>query len=292
MRVLIVGASGFIGRALRCVFGASAVGTYCSHPAEGLRHLDVRDAAAVDHLLFEVRPDLIIHPAAQPNVDWCEDHILESYAVNVSGTRNVVASARVLGARYVFFSTDYIFNGSSGPYREDAAPDPLNVYGRQKLEAERIIVDLLADFLILRVCGVYGFERQGKNFVAGLLARARRGEMMKVPADQWANPTYADNLAIAVKELALSTHRGVFHVAGPEHLSRISFALLACGVFGLDASFVRPCSTAELGQRAARPLRGGLETAKARSVLTTQLVAPRQGLGLMEERLRAEGMRT
>ena len=113
MQILIVGASGFVGSALRSVYGPDAVGTYCNHPTPGLRYLDVRDAGAVDQLLSEVRPDLVIHPAAQPNVDWCEDHVAESHAINVEGTRNVAAAARAHGARYVFFSTDYVFNGGA-----------------------------------------------------------------------------------------------------------------------------------------------------------------------------------
>jgi dTDP-4-dehydrorhamnose reductase len=290
MRVLIVGASGFIGSALRSVFGADAVGTYCSHPMEGLRQLDMRDAAAVERLLREVEPALVVHPAAQPFVDWCEDHVQESHDANVLGTRNVATAARSVGARYVFFSTDYVFNGASGPYREDAPPDPPNVYGRHKLEAERLIAETIDDHLIVRVCGVYGFERLGKNFVMGLLARGRRGEPMNVPSDQWGNPTYADNLAAAVRELALSSQRGLFHVVGPEHLDRVAFARLACGVFGLDAGFLRPLPTAALGQRAPRPLRGGLDAAKARAVLSTELLGPRQGLELMKRRLQAEGM--
>ena len=290
MRVLIVGASGFVGSALQSVFGADAVGTYCNHPVEGLQPLDMRDATAVDRLVREVRPQLIIHPAAQPHVDWCEDHVAESHAVNVVGTRNVAAAARAVGARYVFFSTDYIFNGGAGPYREDATPDPPNVYGRHKLEAERLIAATLDDYLIVRVCNVYGVERQGKNFVMGLLAKGRRGEPMNVPSDQWGNPTYGDNLAEAVKELAQSVHRGVYHVVGPEHMDRISFARLGCEVFGLDPSFLRPKTTPELGQRAPRPLRGGLDNAKARAVLTTELLAPRAGLQRMKQRLEAEGM--
>jgi dTDP-4-dehydrorhamnose reductase len=290
MRTLIVGASGFIGSVLHSACGVDAVGTYCHHPADGLRQLDLCDAGAVQRLVADVRPALIIHPAAQPNVDWCEDHAEESHAINVAGTRHMAEAARAAGARYVFFSTDYVFDGSAGPYREDAATDPPNVYGRHKLEAERAVASVLDDYLIVRVCGVYGFERQGKNFVMGLLARAKRGEPMNVPSDQWGNPTYADNLAAAVRELALSGHRGVYHVVGPDHLDRITFARFACSVFGLDPGFLRPRTTAELGQRARRPLRGGLDTTKVRAVLVTPLLAPRQGLELMKERLRAEGM--
>jgi dTDP-4-dehydrorhamnose reductase len=290
MRTLIVGASGFVGSILQSAFGADAVGTYCTHPVEGLRKLDLREAAAVQRLVAEVRPELIIQPAAQPHVDWCEDHAQESYDINVAGTRNLAEAAHAAGARYVFFSTDYVFDGAAGPYAEDAAPDPPNVYGRHKLEAERLIAATLRDYLIVRVCGVYGFERQGKNFVMGLAAKGRRGEPMNVPSDQWGTPTYGDNLAAAVKELGFSAHRGLYHVVGPECMDRVSFARLACDVFGLDPGFLRPRTTAELAQRAPRPLRGGLQTAKVRAVLTTELVAPRRGLELMRQRLRQEGL--
>jgi dTDP-4-dehydrorhamnose reductase len=104
MRALIIGASGFVGRALLTAFGPTAVGTYCNHPADGLRQLDIRDPRAVEELLAEVRPDLIQHPAAQPHVDWCEDHAEESAATNVTGTANVVAAARAAGARVLDFS--------------------------------------------------------------------------------------------------------------------------------------------------------------------------------------------
>lgn len=289
MRVLIVGASGFVGSALRAVFGSDTVGTYWNHAEDSLRQLDIRDAAAVNRLVRELRPELVIHPAAQPNVDWCDDHTQESYDVNVRGTRNVAEACRAAGARYVFFSTDYIFDGSHGPYREDATPGALNVYGQHKLESERLIAGLLDDYAIVRVCWVYGIEKQGKNFIMGLLDKGRRGVAMQVPSDQWGNPTYGENLAAAVRELALSSRRGVYHVVGPEHVSRFAFAKLACDVFGIDPSFLRPRCTSELGQRASRPLRGGLDTGKARAVLATPLLNPRDGLESMKERLRSEG---
>lgn len=290
MRVLIVGASGFVGSALRAAFGSAAVGTYCAHPVAGLRQLDMRDRAAVDRLVGEVRPEVIIQPAAQPHVDWCEDHVEESYAINVAGTRHVAEAAGAAGARYLFVSTDYVFDGSAGPYAEDAPTGPRNVYGRHKLEAERLIATTLQDHVIVRVCGVYGYERQGKNFIMALLSNGRRGEAMNVPSDQWGTPTYGDNLAAAMQELALGTARGIYHVVGPEWLDRLSFARLACEVFGLDPGFLRPRTTAELRQRAPRPLRGGLQTAKVRAILKTELVSPRRGLELMKERLCREGL--
>ena len=288
MRALIIGASGFVGTALRAAFGPEAVGTYYSHRCEGLLPLDMRDRLAVNRLIVEVRPEIVIQPAAQPHVDWCEQHAEESYAINVAGTRNVAEAARAAGARYLFVSTDYVFDGAAGPYAEDAPTGPRNVYGRHKLEAEAFIAATLRNYVIARVCGVYGYEPQGKNFVMALLAKGRRGEPMNVPSDQWGTPTYGDNLAAAMHELALGSARGIYHVVGPEWLDRVSFARLACEVFGLDPGFLRPRLTAELGQPAPRPLRGGLQTAKARALLKTELLPPRRGLELMKQRLRDE----
>jgi len=290
MRVLIIGASGFVGSRLQAAFLGNCVGTYCTHAVPGLHPLDVRDADAVRRFIADLTPNLIFHPAAQAHVDWCETHVSESFEVNVRGVRNVAQAAREVGARYVYFSSDYVFNGAAGPYAEGATPDPLNVYGRHKLEAESIIVKCLDNHLIVRVCGVYGYQRDGKNFVMSLLDRGRRGELMNVPCDQWGTPTYADNLAAVVKELALSIHRGVFHVVGPECMDRMAFARLACAVFGLDPGFLRPCGTEELRQAAPRPLRGGLVAAKVGALLTIPLLGPHQGLELMKRQMVREDL--
>src|SRR5205823_12992557 len=114
------------------VVAGEDAGTYHTHPAEGLHALDSRDTAAVQGLVAQTQPEVVIQHAAQPHVDWCEDHVAESHAVNVAGTRNVAAAARAVGARYVYCSTDYAFNVAACPYREDDRPDPPNVYGRHQ----------------------------------------------------------------------------------------------------------------------------------------------------------------
>jgi dTDP-4-dehydrorhamnose reductase len=123
-----------------------------------------------------------------------------------------------------------------------------------------------------------------------LLARGRAGEVMKVPSDQWGSPTYGANLSAAVRELAGGSARGILHVVGPDYLDRVSFARLACDTLGISDDFLRPMTTADLGQRALRPLRGGLDASRARKLLSTPLLDARQGLQRMCDRLRAEGV--
>jgi len=285
MSVLVVGASGFVGGELMRVFGAEAAGTYHRSPREGLVPLDITDARQVSDLVDRLRPKLVIHPAAQPNVDRCESEVEESYQVNVAGTRNVAAAAARVGARFVYFSTDYLFDGAAGPYPPDAEPAPLSVYGRHKLEAEEAVRDLVADHLIARLCGVYGYHPDGKNFIMGLIAKGRRGERMLIPADQWGTPTLVENLAEAVKELALSHHVGVVHPVGPDYLSRIEFARLGAEILGLAPDFLQPVSTAELGQAARRPLRGGVDNRSTQALLKTRLVGAREGLHAVKRRM-------
>lgn len=287
MNALIIGASGLVGGALRQVF-PHAIGTYFRSPASGLRPLDITDTAAVNALVAEVAPELILLPAAQPNVDRCETESAESERVNVEGTRHVAEAAARHHARLVYFSTDYVFDGQAGPYAPDATPAPINVYGRHKLAAERVVRETVADHLIVRACGVYGYQAAGKNFVMALARLAAAGERMRVPSDQWGTPTLTENLAAAVHELALSDHRGIVHPVGPDYLTRIDFARLAAGVFGYDPGFLQPVTTPELKQPAARPLRGGLDNRSTQALLRkTTLIGAREGLTLVRRRMEA-----
>jgi dTDP-4-dehydrorhamnose reductase len=286
MQTLIIGASGLVGSALRTLF-PDAVGTYHRAASHDLVPLDITDAAAVHALVRDVAPALILLPAAQPNVDRCETEAAESERVNVEGTRHVAEAAAAARARLVYFSTDYVFDGAAGPYPPDATPAPINVYGRHKLAAETIVRDIVADHLIVRACGVYGFQRAGKNFVMALDRLARAGETMRVPSDQWGTPTLADNLAAAVHELAGSGHRGIVHPVGPDYLTRIDFARLAAEILGHDPGFLRPVTTPELRQPAARPLRGGVDNRSTQSLLRTRLVSAREGLTIVHRQLEA-----
>ena len=285
MKTLVIGASGFVGGELMRVFGAGTVGTYHRTATDGLLPLDVTDAAAVDTLVYRERPRLIVHPAAQPNVERCETEPEESHRVNVVGTEHVARAAARVGARFVYFSTDYLFDGTAGPYPPEATPAPIQAYGRHKLAAEEAIRRIVPDHLIVRVCGVYGYHPTGKNFIMGLIGRARRGERMQVPSDQWGTPTFVESLAAAVRELAASGHRGVVHPVGPDYLSRIDFARTAAEILGFDPGFLESRTTEQLHQHAPRPLKGGVDNRSTQALLQTPLVGVREGLAIVRRQM-------
>lgn len=279
----MVGASGLVGSALMRRLGGSAVGTYRTRPRDGLRALDAGDPAAIAALLEEVRPTVLFFPAAEANVDWCEEHPDGSWERNVVPAICALAAAARSGTRFVFFSSDYVFDGESGPYGEDDPPAPIQVYGRHKLEIEAQVLG--AGGTVVRTTTVYGEETPSKNFVLRLIGRLRAGERVTVPSDQLSTPTWVDDLSAAA--IAVADRGGVWHVAGPALLARDELARIAARVFGLDGSLIDAVPTSALRQVAARPLRGGLRTTKLASALGRDLLAPDEALTLLRQRIGA-----
>ena len=153
-KAVVIGASGFVGsylaRTLRAR-GWEVLGTYHRHMAPGLLSLDIRFRTEVESFLTHHEPNLICLCAAEPNVDYCEEYPEETRATNVGGVENVALLASKIGARLMYFSSDYVFDGSSGPYSETDLPKPISEYGCQKAKSEEIVRKTVPDPLILRV---------------------------------------------------------------------------------------------------------------------------------------------
>jgi dTDP-4-dehydrorhamnose reductase len=285
MRALVIGASGQVGaallRALR-VRGHDAVGTWAHHAYPGLVPLDLADGAALERLLADGRPDWVLCPAALSHVDYCEEHPDEAFAVNVHAPLAAARASARTGSGFVYYSSDYVFDGVGGPFVEEHAPRPLGVYGRSKAEGERAVLGALDRALVVRTSVVYGPERQEKNFVYQLIRACRGGAGFRPAVDQRASPSYNEDVATATVECCEREERGIWHLAGADTLDRMAFARLVCRVFELDGSRLTPATTAELGQKAARPLDGGLDVGKARRLLKTPLRGAEEGLRAMK----------
>jgi len=263
-RHLVVGAAGLVGSHLWAFLSDAGVEVSAcdvdSLPV-GIS-LDIRDRQQVARVFSELRPDVVYLAAAITHVDYCESHPEETRSVNVRGAINVAEAASAIDAKVVYFSSDYVFDGTNGPYSETDPTNPICEYGRQKVLVEQYLALVSLDCLIIRTTVVYGWEWQRKNFVCRLLRTLQDGKALYAPADQIGSPTYAPDLAEGVFKLVRSGARGLYHVVGAQTASRYDFAVAAATAFGLPATLIRPVVTAELGQAARRPLSGGMKTAK------------------------------
>jgi dTDP-4-dehydrorhamnose reductase len=292
MRALVIGASGQVGAVLLRVLAArghEAVGTWAHHAYPGLVRLDLADTGALERLLGEHRPDWVLCPAALSHVDYCEEHPDEAFAVNVHAPLAAARATARAGAGFVYYSSDYIFDGVGGPFVEEAPPRPLGVYGRSKAEGEAAVLGALDRALVVRTSVVYGPERQEKNFVYQLIRACRGGQGFRPAVDQRASPSYNEDVATATVECCEREERGIWHLAGADTLDRMAFSRLVCRVFELDGSRLTPATTAELRQKAARPLDGGLDVGKAGRLLKTPLRGAEAGLRAMKAALAAGG---
>lgn len=245
--------------------GWKVVGSHRTFPTEDTVYFDTLSLSSEENFdLAAFAPDAIIHCGALTHVDYCESHEEESYEKNVKATENLLAIAEKCKSKFVFLSTDYVFDGKNGPYREDAPTNPLSVYGKHKLEAEKLIQERLGQYLILRVTNVYGKEQRNKNFVARIIQQCIEDKKLtlQLPVDQFANPTNAFDIARAIATLLEADKNGIYHIGGTDYMNRSSLALRILQYFPNASFSFEPKTTEQLQQAAKRPLSGGFISSK------------------------------
>lgn len=249
MKVMITGGRGQLGQELEEVLSRAAEHQVVSL---GREELDVTKMEALKQAVINNRPDVIIHAAANTNVDRCELNPDDAYLVNALGTRNVAVAASLIGAKLVYISTDYVFNGRLGrPYTEFDKPDPINTYGKSKLAGEQYVASLCSRYFIVRTSWLYG--RHGKNFVQTMLNLAREKDEVAVVDDQVGSPTYARDLAGFLARLVKTELYGIYHASNRGACSWFEFSREIFRLAGLDHIKVRPVSSGELNRPAPRP---------------------------------------
>ena len=213
--------------------------------------LDVADGEQCRSAVAAIRPDAIIHTAAYTAVDRAESEPEEAYRVNALGTRHVAEAAEAVGAKLVCVSTDYVFDGQgTEPYKEEDAANPRTVYGRTKLEGERLALEACSRTFIARTSWVYGAH--GANFVRTMLQLASQHSVLRVVDDQRGSPTYTYDLACFLTELAATERYGVYHASNGGECTWYEFAKAIFEISGIDVRLI-PCTTEEFPRPAPRP---------------------------------------
>ena len=234
--------------------------------APGSSELDISDKDAVDRAVGKISPDIIINCAAFTDVDGCESEKERATLVNSLGPGNLARAAKTAGALFLHISTDYIFDGKKGaPYSEEDEPNPLNTYGKTKLEGERLVAEAGGDWLILRTSWLYGARR--KNFVKTILALCEKHAEISVVTDQRGSPTYTKDLARAIRALIQKRRtsdvgrRTVFHIANKGSTSRFELAQEIIRLVGKDTK-VHPITSRDWPRPAKVPADSSLDISK------------------------------
>jgi dTDP-4-dehydrorhamnose reductase len=283
MRIFITGGSGLLGSKIAeiALREHEVYAGYCYNKPEFGEPVKFDLAKKDLEVIHKIKPEIIIHTAALTNVDECEANKELAYKINAEGTKGIAKIAKELGALPVYVSTDYVFSGDKGMYKEEDEPNPINYYGYTKLLGERYC-DCVA-----RPCVIYGAKpASGKvNFALWLMDKLRNREEVKIVRDQYVTPTLNTSLAEMLLEIAERELKGIFHLAGATRVSRYDFALRIANKLGLDGNLIVPSRMAEMKWIAARPKDSSLDTSKASKYLKEKPYDLDKALTILKEEM-------
>ena len=235
-------------------------GTWSSEPVAGLERLNIPDMDAVEETLSRTRASVVAIAAAMAGVDECEARPDLARRVNAIAPDYIAELSNVSGARVVYFSTDYVFDGRSETVAEDGTPNPINVYGETKLAGELNVLSEAPGNLVIRTCANFGWNRlrTKENSVTRIINSLRKGNPVPLFTDQRVSPSYAPHVARVAFDLIDRRESGVYHVATRGCWTRFEVGEAVCHTFGLPTSLLKQSTLSEAGLIAPRPARSCL----------------------------------
>lgn len=282
-KILITGGSGLLGSNFAMAV-SSIFKTYALFNAHfvSMRNVDFVkvDLTRTEELvkIAEIKPDIIVHCAALTNVEYCENHPDEAYLNNVIASAHVAEVAARLKAWLIHISTEAVFNGFKGNYREADTTDPINIYGKTKLEAEEKVLQIYSDAAVIRTT-IYGWNKINKFSLAEwMLDRLRNNDKLDGFRDIYFSPILVNDLIDSLLKILKIKFRGIIHISGSENISKLDFAYKIAEVFNCDTSMIRPVDSDTLKQAAKRAKMATLNVSKAEEILKIRLPNVRDGL--------------
>ena len=270
MRILITGAFGQLGHSLQSVLSKKSnyelicTGRKVKKGQEGIP-LDIRNQVALKELINTTAPDILVNLAAMTNVDACELNPKLAGEINVAGLEHICDSFK---GKIIHLSTDYVFDGTSGPYKEDDPLNPISIYGKTKLASEHILLEKDIKNLVIRGNVLYDYSpHTSASFLNWVVSSLKGNQEIKVVEDQFNNPTWTRSMSDIIELSIENDLEGIIHWGDSVHISRFEFAKLIAKKFSLNESLIKPVLTSELNQPARRPLQSGLSTEKLVNML-------------------------
>jgi|KBSMisStandDraft_5_1062788.scaffolds.fasta_scaffold00419_8 dTDP-4-dehydrorhamnose reductase len=292
MKVLVTGANGLLGQhlvkeLLQAGFHVIAAGKGESRLPEHERlsyvKMDLREPFDVYHVFDLHHPDTVIHAGAMTQVDECEVNETRSFETNYGGTSSILVCCEEAKAFLIYISTDFVFDGLSGPYKEEDEPSPVNWYGKTKQMAEDIVMHAQTPWAIIRTVLVYGNSLDGtrSNIITWVKSKLEQGEKIKVVNDQFRTPTYVEDLVKGIILVIRKKAHGIFHISGSDFLTPYQMAIKTAGYFGLNEDLIEEVDASIFSQHARRPPKTGFIIDKARKELGFEPMSFDQGLKKM-----------
>lgn len=290
MKILITGANGFLGyylveQLLTKNFSVTATGKgECRLPFTHDKNfqwlsMDFTDPFSIHDVFENIKPDVVIHAGAMSKPDECETNQMLAYLMNVEGTVQLLINSADLKSFFVFLSTDFVFDGERGMYHEDDKPNPVNYYGRTKLEAEEAVKEYEFNWAIVRTVLVYGKNHSGhSNILKIVKEKLEKGEEYSVVDDQLRTPTYVEDLAKGIVSIIERNATGIFHLSGKDILTPYQMAIKTAKHLRLDSSVIKKVTAASFSQPAKRPPKTGFIIDKARKELGYEPLSFEEGL--------------
>lgn len=282
--MLLTGASGFLGGHLADKARSRWTLTTLSHahPLPGTQTIDLRDREAVLALVRTLRPHVILHAAANANLDACQRDPQAARAVNTTAVATLLEAAAEVKARLILVSTDMVFDGARGRYNEEDEVNPLSVYGATKVEAEELVLAAPGEHVVARAALIYGRPRHGgSSFSQWIENRLISDQPVPLYTDQFRTPVWVENLAELLLELAGGGYTGLIHLGGASRIDRYTFALQLCRAAGYNPALLQPGSMHDTVSDAPRPVDVSLDSSRAAALLRTPLLDSEEGLRRM-----------
>lgn len=296
-KLLITGANGLLGQKLIAQLEGDPYWNVLATsrgenrlPSLGIAYqsMDIEDRQKVAEIVAAFKPDVILHTAAMTNVDQCELNREDCWRANVEAVQHIIAAAEQQGAFLLHVSTDFIFDGKTGPYDEKAEPAPVNFYGESKLEAEKLVQRSTTPWAIARTVLVYGITNSlsRSNIILWVKNSLEEGKPIKVVDDQWRTPTLAEDLADGCLRIAREKAEGIWNVSGKDFLSPFEMAIKTADYFGLDKSLMTRADSSTFTQPAKRPPRTGFMIDKMEQRLGYQPRSFEEGIALVAHQIK------
>jgi len=279
LKILLTGSNGQLGssfyKSTKNVFNIIAT----NNEASSSFYLDITNVQSLKYILSDFNPDVILNCAAFTNVDLSEKEKFNARNINVIGLQNLINYSSK-NTKIIQISSDYIYDGSNGPYNEKSKPNPLNYYGKTKLEAENSLIGSNKEYLIFRIGCLFDYENTN-NFFYWVYSQLKQNKLIKVTDDQINNPTYAKNLSKVIMECIMLDVTGVYNYGSLKYISRYEFAKVIARYYSFNSKLIFKVKTEQLNQIAIRPKMTGLDCSKLIKVLGIELLTIEQILATM-----------